>query len=52
VCHSQSVNDLKFVHEMIEKLEKERGLKLCIPGRDNLPGAAGYVVDAALIKSR
>lgn len=44
--------DIMFVKEMIKKLEREKNLKLCVPGRDNLPGGSKYVTDAKLIESR
>jgi len=52
VCYSKSERDVEFVKDLIQKLEVERGIRLCIPGRDDLPGGAQYSTDAALIKSR
>jgi hypothetical protein len=37
---------------MINKLEKQYDLKLCVPGRDDLPGGSRYVTEAKLIESR
>ena len=44
--------DIAFVKEMINKLEKQYDLKLCVPARDVLPGGSKYVMDAKLIESR
>ena len=44
--------DIAFVKEMINKLEKQYDLKLCVPGRDDLPGGSRYVTEAKLIESR
>ena len=37
---------------MINKLERRYNLKLCVPGRDDLPGGSRYVTEAKLIESR
>ena len=44
--------DIAFVKEMINKLERQYDLKLCVPGRDDLPGGSRYVTEAKLIESR
>ena len=54
VCYNadSTGKDIVFVKDMIKKLEKEYDLKLCVPGRDDLPGGSRYVTDAKLIESR
>lgn len=54
VCYNidSQGKDIHFVKEMINKLEKQYDIKLCVPGRDDLPGGARYVTDAKLIESR
>ncbi|XP_060083346.1 myeloid differentiation primary response protein MyD88-like [Ylistrum balloti] len=53
VSYNDEGKDLSFVKNMIQILEGEpHKLKLYIPGRDGLPGAAKYVTEAKLIESR
>ncbi|XP_033731819.1 myeloid differentiation primary response protein MyD88-like [Pecten maximus] len=53
VSYNHEGKDLNFVKDMIQTLEGEpHKLKLFIPGRDDLPGAAKYVIEAKLIESR
>ncbi|KAL3836948.1 hypothetical protein ACJMK2_022350 [Sinanodonta woodiana] len=52
VSYNEEPNDLKFVRRMIEELEVKNKLKLFIPGRDDIPGAAKYVVTAEMIEKR
>ncbi|XP_033731820.1 myeloid differentiation primary response protein MyD88-like [Pecten maximus] len=53
VSYNHEGKDLHFVMDMIQTLEGEpHKLKLFIPGRDDLPGAAKYVIEAKLIESR
>ncbi|XP_060083351.1 myeloid differentiation primary response protein MyD88-like [Ylistrum balloti] len=53
VSYNHDGKDLSFVKNMIQILEGEpHKLKLFIPGRDDLPGAARYVIEAKLIESR
>ncbi|XP_021355236.1 myeloid differentiation primary response protein MyD88-like [Mizuhopecten yessoensis] len=53
VSYNHDGEDIRFVKDMIKILEGEpHKLKLFIPGRDDLPGAAKYVMDARLIETR
>lgn len=53
VSYNHEGEDLNFVKNMIQTLEGEpHKLKLFIPGRDDLPGASKYVIEAKLIESR
>lgn len=52
VCYTQSPEDLMFVKRMITELEEKQGLKLFVPGRDDLPGGAMHVITAYLIEVR
>lgn len=53
VCYNPEPEDLDFVKKMIEKLEnREQGLKLFVPHRDDLPGASKHVISAKLIQER
>ncbi|KAH3730298.1 hypothetical protein DPMN_056281 [Dreissena polymorpha] len=52
LCYTQEEADIKFVKNIIRVLEVERGLKLFVPGRDDLPGAAQNSVSAYLIERR
>ena len=49
---SSCPEDINFVHTLIEELEMNHGLSLCIPERDLLGGNAKYVVTAELIEKR
>ncbi|XP_067942185.1 myeloid differentiation primary response protein MyD88-like [Watersipora subatra] len=49
---SYHTNDWEFLQELIERLEKERGFKLCIPDRDLCAGLIENDATAKLIKSR
>jgi len=51
-CNLEGDEDLRFVDKMVDVLEKERGIRLCIPDRDSLPGASKYDAYSSLIKSR
>ena len=53
VCYSmEDPRDRQFVRNMIEEIELQRGLKLFVPGRDDLPGAAENNITAYLIEKR
>ena len=53
VCYTiEDEDDRKFVREIIENLEKTRGLKLFVPGRNDIPGSAKHTVNAYLIEKR
>ncbi|KAL4230303.1 Myeloid differentiation primary response protein MyD88 [Mactra antiquata] len=53
ICYSvESKNDRAFVKDMIQILETERGLKLFVPGRDDIPGTAENPVTAYIIEKR
>ncbi|KAK3612190.1 hypothetical protein CHS0354_016577 [Potamilus streckersoni] len=52
VSYNEEPKDLEFVRKMIRELEVNQNLKLFIPGRDDIPGAAKYVVTAAMIEKR
>lgn len=53
VCYtSEDEEDRKFVRDIIKQLEVKRGLKLFVPGRDDLPGAAQHAINAYLIEVR
>ena len=42
----------RFAHKLIDRLETNGDLKLCVPNRDDLPGAAMYEEYSLLIKER
>lgn len=44
--------DRQFVRNMIEQIEFQRGLKLFVPGRDDIPGGAQNTINAFLIEKR
>ena len=44
--------DRQFVRKMIEQIEFQRGLKLFVPGRDDIPGGAQNTINAYLIEKR
>jgi len=44
--------DIVFVKDVIAELEVKRGLRLFVPGRNDLPGAAKLSLDAYLIEKR
>lgn len=50
VCYT--TEDFDFVRQMMYRLEKVEGLKLCITHRDLMPGASKYVIMAKLIEER
>lgn len=53
VCYSiEDYGDRQFIREMIEEMEYKRGLKLFVPGRDDIPGAAQNTINAYLIEKR
>jgi hypothetical protein len=52
VCYTPEGEDLAFVQNMIEKVEKPYNLKLFIPHRDDLPGASKHTISAKLIQDR
>ncbi|ESP03006.1 hypothetical protein LOTGIDRAFT_203449 [Lottia gigantea] len=53
VCYCPEGEDIKFVKMMISILESEPyNLKLFVPGRNDLPGAASHTVSASLIENR
>nr|UTP59125.1 myeloid differentiation factor 88 [Sinanodonta woodiana] len=52
VSYNEEPKDLEFVKKMIRELEGNQNLKLFVPGRDDIPGAAKYVVTAAMIEKR
>ena len=53
VCYSmEDPRDRQFVRNLIEEIELLRGLKLFVPGRDDLPGAAENNITAYLIEKR
>ncbi|KAK3612191.1 hypothetical protein CHS0354_016578 [Potamilus streckersoni] len=52
VSYNEEPKDLEFVRKMIQVLEDKHNLKLFIPGRDDIPGAAKYVVTAEMIEKR
>ena len=47
-CHS----DFEFVQEMLDMLETQHHLKLCVNARDLLPGSSIHTVTAKLIADR
>ena len=49
---SYADEDLNFVKQMIVHLEENQGFKLCLPGRDLLPGLAKYSAIGELIEHR
>ena len=52
VCYNDRGPDQDFVHLIISKLERERGLKLFIPQRDDLAGTEQNKTSARLIEDR
>lgn len=52
VCYNPEGPDIEFVRVLIEELEVKHGLKLFVPWRDDLPGAAHNTVCAKLIEHR
>ena len=53
VCYStEDPADRQFVRDMIEQIEYQRGLRLFVPGRNDLPGAAENNITAFLIEKR
>ncbi|KAL3836950.1 hypothetical protein ACJMK2_022352 [Sinanodonta woodiana] len=52
VSYNEEPKDLEFVKKMIRELEGNQNLKLFVPGRGDIPGAAKYVVTAAMIEKR
>lgn len=50
ICYTRE--DLEFVRMLIRELEDKQGLKLFVPGRDDLPGDAEHTVTAFLIEKR
>lgn len=49
---SEDISDRNFVRKMIQNLETKQGLKLFVPGRDDIAGSAEFVVTAYLIAER
>ncbi|WAR05024.1 MYD88-like protein [Mya arenaria] len=53
VCYTdEDKEDRDFVRMIIKELEERRGLKLFVPGRNDLPGSAQHTVTAYLIEER
>ena len=52
VCYNDRGPDQDFVLLIISKLERERGLKLFIPQRDDLAGTEQNKTSATLIEDR
>ena len=53
VCHNQDdPEDKRFVQDLIEELEDRRGLRLYVPGRDDLSGASQHINTAGEIEER
>ncbi|XP_055959062.1 myeloid differentiation primary response protein MyD88-like [Patella vulgata] len=53
VCYNPDGADLRFVKDLVNKLESEPyNLKLCVPGRNDLPGGPTHTISASLIKDR
>ncbi|XP_076437327.1 myeloid differentiation primary response protein MyD88-like [Babylonia areolata] len=53
VCYHPEGDDLKFVKELITRMEcPPHNLRLFVPHRDDLPGASKYVISAKLIQDR
>ena len=44
--------DRQFVRNMIAEIEVQQGLRLFVPGRDDLPGSARNTISAYLIERR
>lgn len=49
---SDDPSDSQFVRELIDYLEVRKGLRLCVPERNILPGAAENSISAYIIEER
>ncbi|KAK6172948.1 hypothetical protein SNE40_016500 [Patella caerulea] len=53
VCYNPEGADMQFVKNLLNKLESAPyNFKLCVPGRDDLPGGSTHTISARLIKER